>query len=41
MTREDMLEKMSSQELTDWMAFHILRNEELEQQRKEAALNRR
>lgn len=41
MTREALLNQMSSAELTDWMAFFILRNEEREKQQREAALNRR
>ena len=41
MTREELLNKMSSQEMTDWMAFFILRNEEREKQQRDAALNKR
>lgn len=37
MTREEMLNKMSSSELTDWMALYSLKNDE----RREAELKRK
>jgi hypothetical protein len=41
MTREELLRTMSSAEMTDWMAFFILRGEEREEREKQQALNRR
>jgi hypothetical protein len=40
MTREDLLSRMSSKEMTHWMALYTLRNEEREKAAKEAALRR-
>jgi hypothetical protein len=40
MTREELLRTMSSTEMTDWMAFFILRGEEREEQQKQQALRR-
>lgn len=33
MTREELLSKISSQELTDWMAYFIVEAEEIERER--------
>jgi hypothetical protein len=41
MTRGELLERMSSQEITDWMALMLIRNEEREQQQREAKLRGR
>lgn len=41
MTRAELLSRMSSAELSDWMALWWLRNDEKEQAAKEAALRRR
>jgi hypothetical protein len=40
MTRAELLSRMSSAELTDWLALWLLRAEEREQAAKEAALRR-
>lgn len=41
MTRDELLERMSSQEITDWMALTLIRSEEREQQQREAKLRGR
>jgi len=40
MTREELLSRMSSKEMTHWMALFAIRNEEREKRAKEDALRR-
>jgi len=41
MGRDEMLERLTSQEITDWMALTIIRSEEREQQAKDKKLRGR
>jgi len=41
MTRDEMLERMSSSELTDWIALRTIQYEEREKQQRADKLNRR